>query len=291
MLSQFPISPYLGGAIVLLIGIVAVRREVASAIGLEKIVALGPICMAAPLGVFGAEHIAGARFIAQMVPSYMPGRLFIAYFVGCALFAAALSLTLKKQAFLGGLMLGIMIFLFVCMLHIPGVISRPHDRILWAVAFRDSSFAGAAWAFAGTQTEQWRSEGKHILITIGRFVVSIGAMFFGVEHFLHPEFAPGVPLAKVTPVWIPGHVLIGYWTGVVLFVAGASILLNKKVRMAATYLGAWVLLLVLGVYLPIMIRIPANVPDGLNYFADTLMYAGAVLLLAGAFKTSNASPS
>lgn len=291
MLSQFPISPYLGGAVIALIGIVALRRDVTRAIGLEKMVALGPLLMAVPLGVFGAEHIAGARFIAQMVPSYMPGRLFIAYFVGVALFAAALSLTLKKQTFLGALLLGTMIFLFVCMLHIPGVVAHPHERLFWTIALRDLSFAGGAWAYAGTQTGQWRSEGKHVLITMGRFLVAIGAMFFGVEHFLHPEFVPGVPLNKVMPVWIPGRVLIGYMTGAVLLVAGASILLNKKARMAATYLGGFILLLVFGIYLPIMISVPADVPNGLNYFADTMMYAGAILLLANAFKTSSASRS
>lgn len=291
MLSQFPFSPYLGGIVIALIGIVALRREIKGAIGMDKIVALGPLFMAVPLGVFGAEHLAGARFIAQMVPSYMPGRLFIAYFVGVALFAAALSLTLKQQAFLGGLLLGIMIFLFVCMLHIPNVVAHPHDRLFWTIVLRDSSFAGAAWAFAGTQTALWRSEGKHILITIGRFVIAIGAIYFGIEHFLHPEFAPGVPLAKLTPTWIPARVLIGYLTGVVLLVSGVAILVGRKVRVAAAWLGAFILLLVFGVYLPILISIPANVPDGLNYFADTMMYAGAVLLLAGAFKIASGSPT
>ena len=289
MLSQFPVSPYLGGIVVALIGIIAVRREVARATGIDKIVALGPVFMAVPLGVFGGEHMAGARFVAQMVPSYMPGRLFFAYFVGCALFAAALSLTLKRQGFLGGLLLGTMLFLFVCMLHIPGIVARPHDRIIWAVAFRDLSFAGGAWAFAGAQTEHWRSEGKHVLVTIGRILIACAAIFFAGEHFLHPEFAPGVPLPKLTPGWIPARVLIGYLTGVVLLITGAAILLGKKTRIAAAWLGAFMLLLVWGIYLPILISIPANVPDGLNYFADTLMYAGAILLLAGAFRSSNVS--
>jgi hypothetical protein len=70
-------------------------------------------------------------------------------------------------------------------------------------------------------------------------------------------------------------------------VAGASILLGKKTRMAATYLGTWILLLVLFIYGPILI---ASLPDptsgvkmeGINYFADTLLFAGAILALASA---------
>ena len=41
-----------------------------------------------------------------MVPSWMPAHVFWAYFVGCALFAAATSLTLKKFVRLASSLLG-----------------------------------------------------------------------------------------------------------------------------------------------------------------------------------------
>ena len=71
-----------------------------------------------------------------------------------------------------------------------------------------------------------------------------------LSTFLHPVNVPGVPLEKLMPTWIPGRVLIGYLTGAILLVAGISILLAKKTRMAATYLGTWIVLLVLFVYGP-----------------------------------------
>jgi hypothetical protein len=43
-----------------------------------------------------------------------------------------------------------------------------------------------------------------------------------------------------------------------------------------------VLLVVLVVYVPIGVVERASLDKGLNYLADTLMYGGAVLLLAGA---------
>ena len=79
---------------------------------------------------------------------------------------------------------------------------------------------------------------------MGRVLIAIAAMFYGVEHFLHPLNAPGVPLQKMMPAWIPGRLLIGYLTGAILLVAGRCILLGKKTRMAATYLGTWIVLLV-----------------------------------------------
>jgi hypothetical protein len=43
-----------------------------------------------------------------------------------------------------------------------------------------------------------------------------------------------------------------------------------------------VFFIVLVVYLPIAIVDRASLDDGLNYFGDTMMYCGTVLLLAGA---------
>src|SRR6202023_1473603 len=132
-----------------------------------------------------------------------------------------------------------------------------------------------------------RGQSKSKLIMVGRVLIGIVAMFFGVEHFLHPAGCPGVPLEKLTPAWIPGRLLIGYLTGAILLVAGASILLNKKTRMAATYLGTWIVLLVLFIYGPILIASLADPStavkvEGLNYFADTVLFAGVILALASA---------
>jgi uncharacterized membrane protein len=125
------------------------------------------------------------------------------------------------------------------------------------------------------------------LITFGRVIIGITAMFYGVEHFLHPANVPGVPLEKLLPAWIPGHMLISYLTGAILFVAGACILLARKTRMAATYLGTWIVFLVLAVYGPILIAAlldPATdvKVEGINYFFDTLLFAGVILALADA---------
>jgi uncharacterized membrane protein len=117
--------------------------------------------------------------------------------------------------------------------------------------------------------------------------VGIAAIFYGVEHFLHPVACPGVPLEKLMPAWIPGRLLIGYLTGTILLVAGTGILLAKKTRMAATYLGTWIVLLVVCIYGPILIA-QISAPstevqiEGINYFFDTLLFAGTILALASA---------
>jgi hypothetical protein len=89
------------------------------------------------------------------------------------------------------------------------------------------------------------------------------------------------------PAWIPARLLIGYLTGAILLGAGAFMLLDKKPRMAATYLGTWIVLLVVFIYGPILIAslldpTTAIKIEGINYFFDTLLFAGTILALASA---------
>ena len=75
-----------------MIGLLAAKNDIARARGIDKIVALTYLCFAIPLAVFGAEHLSSGKFMVNMVPSYMPWRLFWVYFVGFALIAASLSI-------------------------------------------------------------------------------------------------------------------------------------------------------------------------------------------------------
>jgi len=282
-ISRTAISMCAAGVLLLLVALWAAKSDIARASGLDKIVALCNLCFAIPLAVFGAEHLSAAKFIMLAVPSYMPWRLFWAYLVGVALLAASASIATKIQVRWSGLLFGIMIFLFEAMVHIPRVLANPKDRISWVIVLREMSFAGGGWILAG---HAMGAQGKK-LITVGRVLIAIAAIFFGVEHFLHPAGCPGVPLEKLTPAWIPARLFIGYLTGAILLVAGASILLARKTRMAATYLGTWILLLVLFIYGPILIvqlldPSTAVKVEGINYFADTLLFAGAILALASA---------
>jgi hypothetical protein len=218
----------------------------------------------------------------------MPWPLFWAYFFGFALVAASLSIATRIQVRWSGLLFGIAMFLFVAMLIIPGVVANPRDRFGWTLIFRESSFGGGGWILAGNALRgQGRGQRGSKLITVGRVLVALAAIFFGVENFLHPANVPGVPLEKLMPAWIPAHLLIGCLTGAILVIAGVCILLAKKTRLAATYLGTWIVLLVLFIYGPILIAALADPStgvkiEGINYFFDTLLFAGVILALASA---------
>ena len=284
MLSRFVVWPALSGTVFLAAGLVAVRRQFLVASRLDRVIVLGPVFVAAPLALFGAEHVVAAQFVMQAVPAWMPARLFWAYFVGTALLATATSFVLMKQVRASSTLFGIMLLLFVLLMHLPNAASNTTDPFAWTVAVRDLAFGGGAWALAGTQTKEWRLHGTSRLITFGRVIMAVAVVFFGVEHTLHPEFAPGVPLRKLTPPWIPAPLLWGYLTGAVLVIVGACLLVTRHARAAAAWLGIIMALLTLFIYLPMlsMTAQSSEIVEGLNYVADTLLFGGTALLLAGA---------
>ena len=271
------------GLALLVIGLFVARNDIAKARGLERIVALTNLCFAIPLAVFGAEHFSLGSSMIGLVPPYMPLRLSWIYLVGVALIIASLSIATKIQVRWSGLLFGIMMFLFVAMIHLPGAI-KSGDRIIWTIVFREMSFGGGGLVLAGVALGQFRGKGNS-LITVGRVLIAIAAIFFGVQHFLHPYGVPGVPLEKQMPTWIPARAIIDYLTGAFLIVGGICFLIARKTRVAAMYLGTWILFLVVVYYGPMLIASLANPSagtqlEGLNYFADTLLFGATILSLA-----------
>jgi uncharacterized membrane protein len=173
-------------------------------------------------------------------------------------------------------------FLFVLVMDMPAVVANPHNRFLWALALRQLAFSGGAFAFAMSP-----SSARNGLPSPARFFVGIPSMFYGVQHLLHPEYVPVVPLQRLTAEWVPGRIPLSYVVGVVLILAGICLLTNKNTRMAATSLGLAILLAVCWIYLPMLVAAPRDLV-ALNFFFDTLMFCGAVLLLADAMPTTAA---
>jgi uncharacterized membrane protein len=270
--------PYLEIAILLGVALVTIPRNVTGREERNKTEIFGRLFLAIPMGAFGVDHFIFPKVVEAIVPSWLPWHSFWAYLVGVALLAAALSITLKKYAVLAATLLGAMIFSFVLLIHIPNVAPRTGNRILWAVLSRDLCFSAGAFAFAISEAKQFRY--KRPIAHVIRLVIGISAVFFGVEHFLHRELAPVVPLDLRMPSWMPCQATIAYLTGVVLVTSGLSMVANWKARAAAAWLGIFVALVVLLVYAPIVIAKPSDIDNGLNYFVDTLAFSGAVLLVS-----------
>ncbi len=280
--------PYFFGLAILGIGLPgAIKSEADQTHPLDKVVQFGPLLFAIAMAIFGADHFTSAKFVASIVPSWIPWHLFWAYFVGVALTAGALSLVTNKQAALAAALLGFMIFLFVLLIHVPNCWAKPHDRARYTLLLRDLALSSGACAFAASQTEQWRTHGTHKIITAARFVMAITAVVFGVEQFMYPQAAPGIPqddptLMLTMASWIPGHAFWAYLSGAVLIACGLGLMTKRLARLAAGSLGIWVVFLMFLVYLPLVIAKPSDIANGLNYLAIHSALGGAALFLAGA---------
>ncbi len=274
---------YCVGIMVLAIGLVALflRGDWQRAHGIDKLILLGPLFYAAPVAAFGTEHFTVTDAVASIMPAWIPWHRFWVYFLGTCFIAAALSLVTKIQARLAAILLALTFFLFVVLMHAPSWAQSPRDRFALAIALRELSFSGGALALAATLADD-PDRGRRVLATIARYFVAIPVLFFSFEQFMHGDHVPGVPLKRLTPEWVYGHAIWTYLAAVAYAAAGALLLVGKKTRAAATGLGVMVLFVELVVYVPIGIMDRASLANGLNYVADTLMFCGAIVLLAGA---------
>jgi uncharacterized membrane protein YphA (DoxX/SURF4 family) len=271
---------YVCAFLVSIIGLIKIFGELPQEHGVDKIMPFGRLFFAIPMAVFGSEHFTLTASIAPLVPRWIPGHTFWVYLVGVAFLCAALSIAALVQARLAAALVGMTLLIFVLIMDMPGVVAKPGNRFFWALALRQLAFSGGAFAFALWPWGQSTAPNPAVA-AVPRFFVGIPSIFYGVEHLLHPEYVPGIPLQKLTPDWIPGRILLSYFVGVILIVAGVCLLLNKKARLAATTLGLTILLTVLWIYLPMLLAAPTDVV-ALNFFFDTLLFCGAILLLANA---------
>jgi uncharacterized membrane protein len=285
---------YVCALLLFITGLIKIFGELPQEHGVDKIMPFGRLFFAIPLAVFGSEHFTLTANIAALVPSWIPAATFWVYLVGLAFLGAALSITVlvkERLARLAVALVGMTLLIFVFVMDLPAVVANPGNRFFWALALRQLAFSGGAFAFAtwagSTRPRQalrqsgpaLRTAATAVWPAIPRFFVGLPSLFYGVEHLLHPEYVPGVPLQKLTPEWIPGRIFLSYFVGVILILAGVCLLVNKKARTAATSLGLTILLTVLWIYLPMLLATPPDLV-ALNFFFDTLLFCGAVLLLA-----------
>jgi uncharacterized membrane protein len=276
--------PALLGVSFLVAGLITYRRHVQAATGDEGLVALGPVFVAASLAAFAGEHFTAAASLATLVPKWLPARLFIAYFVGVAHLAAALSFVAKRYVRWSSLCLAIMFALFVLTMDLPGAIAHPTIRIAWSLAARETTFAIGALALFASVIRDDDPQSANTIATIARIWTACVLVFYGLENVLYPQYAPGVPDTTPTAAWIPLPLVVAYVTGVLLIVFGIAMFIEKYAASAVALCGWLMTLLTLALYVPqvFVARGVSQQVTALNFIFDTLLFAGTMLVISGA---------
>ncbi len=279
---------YVCASLLLVIGLIRIAADVRELRGVDRILPFGLLFFAIPMAVFGTEHFTDTADIVTLVPRWIPAHLFWVLAVGGGFICAGLGIAARVQARLAGALVGATMLIFVLVMDIPGLLAHTDNRFSWALALRQLVFSSGGFALAMSRwsarpPRPWPTERREAWLAVPRFFIGIPSVFYGVEHLLHPANVPGIPLKLLTPEWIPGRIVLSYFVGVVLVLGGAALIVNKRPREAATVLGLTILLAVLWIYLPMLIAAPKSLV-ALNYFFDTLLFCGTILVLAGAME-------
>jgi uncharacterized membrane protein len=95
--------------------------------------------------VFGIDHFVVLRFIATLIPSWIPFALFWSAFTGAAFIAAGVSIITRWRIRLASAMLGLMFFLWVVVVHAPRIAASPHNPNEWNSGLVALAICGVAW--------------------------------------------------------------------------------------------------------------------------------------------------
>jgi uncharacterized membrane protein len=276
----------------LAVGVITYRRDLRTVAPREAfgLVALGPALVAAALAAFAGEHFTAATSLAALVPKWLPARVFIAYFVGVAHLAAALSFVARRSMRWSTIGLAVMFGLFVLLMDLPAAIARPATPLTWILAARQTTFAiGALALFATTKGRSPQS--SRTIAMIARIWTASVLVFYGIQHVVHPEYTPGVPSPVLTATWVPLPLLIAYATGFLLIAFGIVMFVQRYASAAAALCGLLMVLLTLALYVPQFFR-AGNVQQrvtAINFVFDTLLFAGTVLVISKAISDAESA--
>ncbi|WP_158990986.1 hypothetical protein [Mucilaginibacter sp. L196] len=117
----------------------------------SRLILIGSYIFAVSIFVFAVLHLKYLDFIVTLIPAWLPFRLFWAYVVMVAFFAASISLFFRVLVRLSTSLLALMFFIWFCILHIPRVIASPHTETEWTSMFVVLIFSGIALLIAGSQ--------------------------------------------------------------------------------------------------------------------------------------------
>ncbi len=250
----------------------------------SRLSAFGPTFVGAALAAFAGVHFTAAAAIAQLVPAFLPAPLAIAYLVGVAHLAAALSFVTRRYVVWSSIGLALMFALFALLMDLPAAMARPSGRLGWILAARQSIFAVGALALFATETKgRWPHASRQVAM-IARFWTAAVLVFYGTDHLLHPTLSPGVPSTMPIAAWIPLPHVMGYGTGILLLACGIAMLITRLAGAAAARCGELMTLLTVVLYVPqfyIARDVGARV-TAINFVFDTLLFAGTVLMISNA---------
>lgn len=193
------------------------------------------IVFAIPWIAFGILHFLYAGFVATLVPSFMPFKLFWTYFTGAAMIAAGISFLAGRFSSLAAKLLGVMLTEFILLIHVPKLAVSFSDITAWTRPLQDISLACACFILANSLSSNKVSDK---IAKISRYVFAFAIIGFGVQQIYDLDF-----LTAKIPGFFPARFFWNYLTSIVMFASAVSIIINKKARVTTFILGIFLLII------------------------------------------------
>jgi hypothetical protein len=116
-----------------------------------KLAYFGEILFALPIISFGINHFLYIQAVKDYEPAWVTHKIFWGYLAGLGLLASGLAILVRIQVRLAALLLGIMVFIWFVILHVPRVVEAPASDMdgEFVSAFLALAYAGTAFFIAG----------------------------------------------------------------------------------------------------------------------------------------------
>jgi len=132
------------------VGLAAARHDGSSLDRVfETLSRFAPWALGAFLAYCGALHFPYAKYVAGLIPPWIPGHMFWTYFAAIALIAGGIGVVVPQTARLAATLSGIMLFSWVFLVHIPLAIST-HTVSEVSRGFQAMQDSAVAFMLAGT---------------------------------------------------------------------------------------------------------------------------------------------
>ena len=238
---------------------------------------LGRVLFGISMVIFGIQHFMYAPFVHTLMPPWIPVRPFWTYFTGIALMSAGVAITTGVLGRLAASLLGLMVFVFFLLVHVPQVVAAPADPHQWTYLSQAFTFSGIAFLIASlfAESRSWRS-GSFVRNpgALGRAMIAIGFLSLGARQLL------GVPFVlRLVPAWPPSEAVWAMAAGVLFVSASIGIALRRE-RLPAGLLAVLLLIFLAGAHLPRLVMQPYNADWGAA--CKNAILCGGALVLAGA---------
>jgi putative oxidoreductase len=114
---------------------------------------IGRILFALPFGILGLNHFFMYNYYVGMVSSFIPGGGFTVIITGIALIAACIAIILRKYIQIACLLLALLLLVFICTIHIPGLFETAQASTALIELLKDTALLGGALMIAGMYKE------------------------------------------------------------------------------------------------------------------------------------------